>query len=77
MAVISDCLTASQMRDEVLHELRRRRQLALRDTTRTGKGITQKDIAFRRGYAAALSVQHDFWLHLWVEGKQGEGASGL
>ena len=78
MAVISDSKTASEMRAEVVHELTRQYEMAIKSASRrTGKGRTQKSVAHDQGYASALMVQIDFWSHVWVEGKQSPGSVGL
>lgn len=75
MAVISDSKTATQMRDEVLTELRRQHAQAVRECSH--KARTQRDQSFRSGFASALTVQIDFWENVWVEGKQAASARGI
>jgi hypothetical protein len=68
MAVISDSVTASEMRDEMLEVLESDYAQAAKECSR--KQRTQRDQGFKAGYAAALNVQIDFWRHVWIDNKQ-------
>jgi hypothetical protein len=72
MAIVSRSTTATEMRAEVVHAL----QVAHAEAeSAIQRGGGQKDLIWRKGYAAALKNQIDFWQHVWVEGSQAHDIS--